>query len=37
MHGGRADYVISSLSQAMDGFIDDYLRVNEADCAPSFA
>ncbi len=27
------NYVISTLSQAMDGFIDEYLRVNEAACA----
>ena len=31
-HGGRPDYVMSSLSAAMDAFIDEYLRVNEKDC-----
>ena len=32
LHGGRADFVMSSLSTAMDAFIDEYLRVNEKDC-----
>ena len=32
-HGSRADFVVSSVSQIMDGFLDEYLRVNEAACA----
>ena len=28
-HGGNANFVISSVSQAMDAFLDQYLRVNE--------
>ena len=32
-HGGRADYILSIVSQNMDEFIDEYLRVNEDACA----
>ena len=31
-HGGSASYVISVLSEHMDTFIDEYLRVNEDAC-----
>lgn len=31
-HANRADFVISSISQTMDDFLDRYLRVNEAFC-----
>ena len=31
-HGGDAGYVISALSQKLDKFLADYLRVNEAAC-----
>ena len=31
-HGRRADYVLSSVSEMIDQFIDEYLRVNEAAC-----
>lgn len=31
-HGGNASYVISVLSEHMDTFIDEYLRVNEDAC-----
>jgi len=31
-HGDGSSYVISSLGQALDHFIDEYLRVNEKDC-----
>lgn len=34
-HGGNANYVLSSISQEMDEFLDDYLRVNESACAPA--
>ena len=31
-HGGDAGYIVSSLSQHLDEFLADYLRVNEAAC-----
>ncbi len=31
-HGGDAGYILSSVSQIMDIFIDEYLRVNEDAC-----
>lgn len=34
-HGGRASYILSALSQHIDEFIDEYLRVNAEACAPA--
>lgn len=31
-HGTDANFVVSAVSQLMDGFLDDYLRVNEVAC-----
>ena len=31
-HGNHSSYIISDLGQALDLFIDEYLRVNEKDC-----
>jgi len=31
-HGGNAGFILQSLSEYMDEFINDYLRVNEAAC-----
>lgn len=31
-HGGNPAFVLGSVSEKMDGFIDDYLRVNEEAC-----
>ena len=32
MHGGDAGYIVQTLSQDLDKFLADYLRVNEAAC-----
>ncbi len=34
-HGGDPHYVLSSVNQHVDRFIDEYLRVNEAVCGKS--
>lgn len=34
-HGGNADFILSSIAQYTDTFIDEYLRVNEEACAPA--
>ena len=34
-HGRDASYILSSVSQKVDKFIDEYLRVNEAACGKS--
>ena len=31
-HGGNAGFILQGLSEYLDGFILDYLRVNEAAC-----
>ena len=36
-HGGRADYILSSISQAMDRFLLNFLRVNEDACEKRFS
>ena len=33
-HAGRPDFILNGVSQHMDQFIDDYLRVNAAACLP---
>lgn len=35
-HGSDAGFVISSISRAMDRFLDEYLRVNEAGCGAAW-
>ena len=32
-HGGNAGFIMQGVSEYMDGFIGDYLRVNEAACS----
>ena len=32
-HGGNAGFILQGLSEYLDGFILDYLRVNEAACS----
>ena len=32
MHGADANYVLQSLSEHLDGFILEYLRINEDSC-----
>lgn len=32
LSGGRADFVMNSVSQKMDGFINEYMRVNGSAC-----
>ncbi len=32
-HGGSADYILSAVARSMDGFIDEYLRVNATACS----
>ena len=34
-HGRDASYILSAVSQHVDAFIDEYLRVNEAACGKS--
>ena len=34
-HGGRADFILSSLSGLLDKFLTEYLRVNESACTES--
>ena len=36
-HGGDAGYILSSVSQRMDRFLVEFLRVNEAACEKRFA
>ena len=31
-HGGDGDYVLESVEELVDNFIDEYLRVNNAAC-----
>ena len=31
-HGGNAGFILQALSEGLDGFILEYLRVNEAAC-----
>ena len=35
MYSGNADFILSGVAQAMDGFLDAYLRVNEPACSRS--
>ena len=32
LHSGNAAFILSGIAQAMDGFLDAYLRVNEPAC-----
>ena len=34
-HGGRAEFILSSLSGLLDKFLTEYLRVNESACTES--
>ena len=34
-HGSNADFIVSSLSEILDKFLTEYLRVNEAACTGS--
>lgn len=35
LHAGKAAFILSAISQRMDEFIDEYLRVNESACPRS--
>lgn len=37
MHGGRANYIVSWVSQRMDEFLVEFLRANEKACEKRFA
>ena len=32
MHGGEASFLLQNLSESLDAFVLDYLRVNESAC-----
>lgn len=32
LHAGNAAFILSGIARVMDGFLDDYLRVNESAC-----
>ena len=34
MHSGRSDYILQKVSELMDLFLDEYLRVNAEACTP---